>query len=35
MLAWAQRGPEAADVKSLEVAEARGEFAAFEKRPTE
>ena len=31
---WARRGPEAAAVESLEVSEADGEFARFEKRPT-
>jgi acylphosphatase len=34
MVAWARRGPEAAHVASLDVAEASGEFATFEKRPT-
>ncbi len=35
VVAWARRGPDAADVASLEVTEAGGEFTAFEKRPTE
>ena len=34
IVAWAHRGPEAADVRDLEVGEAEGDFAAFEKRPT-
>jgi len=34
IVAWAHRGPDAADVRDLEVSEAEGEFAAFEKRPT-
>jgi acylphosphatase len=34
IVAWARRGPEAADVKSLEVSEAHGGFERFEKRPT-
>jgi len=36
IVAWARRGPEAAEVERLEVAEAtaEGELAAFEKRPT-
>jgi acylphosphatase len=32
--AWARRGPEAAEVKGLEVSEAHGLFERFEKRPT-
>jgi acylphosphatase len=32
--AWARRGPEHAHVDALVSAEAEGEFAAFEKRPT-
>ncbi len=32
MLAWAHRGPEAAHVASLEVSEAAGDYAQFEKR---
>ncbi len=31
MLAWAHRGPEAAHVASLEVSEAAGDYAQFEK----
>ena len=34
IVAWAHRGPEAADVRDLEVSEAEGDFRAFEKRPT-
>lgn len=36
IVAWARRGPEAAEVQRLEVADAPGEgpHAAFEKRPT-
>jgi len=36
IVAWARRGPEAAEVERLEVAEASGEdeLAAFEKRTT-
>jgi acylphosphatase len=34
IIAWARRGPEAAEVKSLEVSEAHGAFERFEKRPT-
>lgn len=34
IIAWARRGPEAANVKSLEVTEAEGAFERFEKRPT-
>jgi acylphosphatase len=34
IVAWARRGPEAADVESLEVSEAHGGFERFEKRPT-
>jgi acylphosphatase len=35
MLAWARRGPDSAHVDTLEVTEASGEFARFEKRYTE
>ena len=31
---WAHRGPEHADVSTVEVSEASGDFARFEKRPT-
>jgi acylphosphatase len=31
---WAARGPEDAKVENLEVLEARGDFASFEKRTT-
>ena len=31
---WARRGPEDARVQAVEVADASGDFAAFEKRPT-
>jgi acylphosphatase len=31
---WAKRGPEAAEVTSLEVTEADGGYTGFEKRPT-
>jgi acylphosphatase len=31
---WARRGPEDARVSAVEVSEASGEFARFEKRPT-
>ena len=31
---WARRGPEDARVEAVEDAEAAGDFAAFEKRPT-
>ena len=34
MLAWARRGPDAAQVASLDVEEAEGAFAGFEMRPT-
>ena len=34
MIAWARRGPEAAHVERIEIEEAAGEFARFEKRPT-
>ena len=30
---WAHRGPEDAQVSAVEVTEAEGEFAGFEKRP--
>jgi len=35
LVAWARRGPEAAQVASLEVTEASGDYASFEKRHTE
>ena len=31
---WARRGPRDAEVESLEVEQAEGDYAAFEKRPT-
>ena len=31
---WARRGPEQARVERVEVFDAEGEFAAFEKKPT-
>ena len=31
---WARRGPDAAEVTALEVVEADGDYATFEKRPT-
>jgi acylphosphatase len=34
MLAWARRGPEAAQVASLDIEEAAGAFTSFEMRPT-
>jgi acylphosphatase len=34
MVSWARRGPEGAEVRSLEVAQAEGAFETFEKRPT-
>ena len=34
LIAWAQRGPPAAQVLSIEVSEADGTFEGFEKRPT-
>jgi acylphosphatase len=34
IVAWARRGPEAADVESLEVTEAEGTYRSFEKRQT-
>jgi acylphosphatase len=34
IIAWARRGPEAADVESLEVTEAEGRYRSFEKRQT-
>ena len=33
IIRWARRGPEAARVSAVEVAEAEGEFRGFEKRP--
>jgi len=35
IVAWARIGPDSAIVESLEVAQAEGEFAVFETRPTE
>jgi acylphosphatase len=35
ILAWARRGPEAAHVASLEVTDAAGDYASFEKRHTQ
>jgi len=34
MTRWAHRGPEAAHVTGVEVREASGDYARFEKRPT-
>jgi acylphosphatase len=34
LVAWARRGPQAAQVDSLEVSAAEGDFSGFEKRPT-
>jgi len=34
IVAWARIGPRAAQVVSVEVAEAAGAFSAFEQRPT-
>ena len=34
MTRWARRGPEAAQVRNVEVSEASGDYARFEKRPT-
>jgi acylphosphatase len=31
---WARRGPQAAEVSRVEVFDAQGDFATFEKRPT-
>ena len=35
LLAWARRGPPAAQVERVEVGAAEGTFAGFESRPTE
>ena len=35
LLAWARRGPPAAQVQRVEVSAAEGEFAGFELRPTQ
>jgi acylphosphatase len=35
MIAWARRGPPAAQVERVDVSAAVGEFASFELRPTE
>ena len=35
MLAWARRGPDDARVSGVEVVSAEGDFAGFEKRPTD
>jgi acylphosphatase len=35
VIAWARRGPRAAEVAGVDVSEAEGEFASFEVRPTE
>ena len=34
LIGWARRGPPAAQVRSIEVSEAKGSFSGFEKRPT-
>jgi acylphosphatase len=34
LIAWARRGPEAAHVASLELTDATGDYAVFEKRPS-
>jgi acylphosphatase len=34
ILEWAQRGPPAARVASVDISEAQGEFDAFEHRPS-
>ena len=34
MTRWASRGPEAAHVTGVDVSEASGDYARFEKRPT-
>jgi acylphosphatase len=34
MIAWARRGPEAAEVCGVEVVDAQGDFRTFEKRPS-
>ena len=34
IVAWARRGPESAEVASLEVTDASGDYASFEKHPT-
>ena len=35
IIAWAQRGPSSAVVSEVTITEDRGEYAAFETRPTE
>lgn len=35
MIAWARRGPPAAQVERVEVRDAEGRFSGFELRPTE
>lgn len=35
IIAWAQRGPSSAVVSKVTITEGRGEYAAFETRPTE
>jgi acylphosphatase len=35
MIAWAQRGPPSAVVADVRIADASGDFSAFETRPTE
>jgi acylphosphatase len=34
IIAWAQRGPSSAVVSEVTITEGRGEYAAFETRPT-
>ncbi|HUP30224.1 MAG TPA: acylphosphatase [Usitatibacter sp.] len=35
LLRWARQGPEEAEVDALDVEDAEGDYARFEKRPTE
>jgi acylphosphatase len=34
MIAWARRGPQAAEVSGVEIGAAQGDFPSFEKRPS-